>query len=87
MAASDEASLERLRADVAELLFCDPAEVSDHADLFAAGVDSLAVMQLIEKWQPGSEVSFTDLAQAPTLVAWHAMLAGPGVADGSSPTA
>lgn len=87
MTKSNAASLEVLRADVAALLFCEPAEITDDVDLFAAGVDSLAVMQLIEKWKPTADVSFTDLAQTPTLVTWHAMLTSTGCTADPTATA
>lgn len=63
------------RADVAELLFLNAGELADDADLFDAGLDSVRMMTLVERWrEAGAEVSFVDLAERPTFAQWWALL-------------
>lgn len=73
-----------IRRDVAELLYLSPEEVDDGEDLLAAGLDSVRILTLVEQWRgAGVEVSFTELAEQPTLGAWLSLL-GPrfgGTAD------
>jgi bifunctional isochorismate lyase / aryl carrier protein len=68
-------TLDRVRADVAELLYQDPADVDDAADLLESGLDSVRILSLVERWRAaGAEISFIELAEAPTLAAWWALL-------------
>ncbi|MEV0582818.1 phosphopantetheine-binding protein [Nonomuraea sp. NPDC050310] len=67
---------ERLRAQVAEILYLDPGELAPDDDLIAAGLDSIRLMTLAEVWKAeGAEVSFPDLVERPTLAAWAELLA------------
>ncbi|MEJ2858232.1 MULTISPECIES: phosphopantetheine-binding protein [unclassified Saccharothrix] len=69
-----------MRADVAELLHRDPDEGFDADDLFAAGLDSVRLMTLVERWrEAGAEVDFVRLAERPTLADWLALLVGQDV--------
>ncbi|WP_309116665.1 phosphopantetheine-binding protein [Saccharothrix sp.] len=69
-----------IRADVAELLHRDPAENFDAEDLFAAGLDSVRLMTLVERWrEAGAEVDFVRLAERPTLGEWLELLVGQDV--------
>ncbi|MEV4899087.1 phosphopantetheine-binding protein [Nonomuraea sp. NPDC050547] len=66
----------RLRAQVAELLYVEPEEIGPDDDLLAAGMDSIRLMTLAERWRAeGAEVSFPDLVERPTLTAWAELLA------------
>jgi bifunctional isochorismate lyase/aryl carrier protein len=69
-----------IRRDVAELLYVAPEELNDGEDLFAAGLDSVRILVLVEQWRAaGLEVTFTELAEWGTLGAWLALL-GPRLA-------
>jgi bifunctional isochorismate lyase/aryl carrier protein len=64
-----------VRADVAELLYLEPHEVAEDADLFAEGLDSVRLIGLVERWRErGATVTFVDLAREPTLSAWWRLL-------------
>ncbi|GAA2350562.1 hypothetical protein GCM10009854_30460 [Saccharopolyspora halophila] len=68
-------TLEDVRAQVAELLFEDPAELADDEELIDWGLDSVRVMTLVEQWRKqGVQVTFADLAERPTLADWWAVL-------------
>lgn len=68
-------SAERIRADVAEVLLLEPAEVDETADLLNEGLDSIRILTLVERWRDaGAEVSFKQLAEETTLVAWWRVL-------------
>ncbi|MFB8278771.1 phosphopantetheine-binding protein [Nocardia colli] len=64
-----------VRADIADLLYLEPDELDDTDDLFAAGLDSVRLIGLIERWKSrGAAPAFVDLAENPTLAAWWALL-------------
>ncbi|MFD9910980.1 phosphopantetheine-binding protein [Streptomyces sp. NPDC059063] len=71
-------SPERVRADVAELLDCDPAEIAPEEDLVDLGLDSVRMMILVERWRAGgaTALEFPDLAERPELGHWTALLTG-----------
>ncbi|MEW2524131.1 phosphopantetheine-binding protein [Streptomyces sp. NPDC047071] len=71
-------SPERIRADVAELLDCDPAEIAPDDNLMDHGLDSVRIMTLIERWRAAgaAAVEFPDLAERPELGHWTALLTG-----------
>ncbi|HEY2576961.1 MAG TPA: phosphopantetheine-binding protein [Streptosporangiaceae bacterium] len=72
---SQQLTLDRIRADVAELLYEDPGDVDDTADLLASGLDSVRILTLVERWrEAGVQVSFVELAESPTLAAWWMLL-------------
>ncbi|MEV4114807.1 phosphopantetheine-binding protein [Nonomuraea sp. NPDC049695] len=72
---------ERLRAEIAELLFVAPDELGLDDDLVDAGLDSIRVMTLIERWhRAGIRLGFPDLVAKPTIAAWADLLSRP--ADG-----
>ncbi|WP_107658894.1 phosphopantetheine-binding protein [Nocardia suismassiliense] len=65
-----------VRADIADLLYLEPHELGDTDDLFAAGLDSVRLIGLIERWKSrGAAPAFVDLAENPTLAAWWQLLA------------
>ncbi|WP_211896598.1 phosphopantetheine-binding protein [Saccharopolyspora erythraea] len=68
-------TLDAVRAEVAELLFEDPAELTDDESLLDWGLDSVRIMSLVERWRRlGVQVTFADLAERPTLAEWWAVL-------------
>ncbi|WP_367128669.1 phosphopantetheine-binding protein [Saccharothrix sp. HUAS TT1] len=69
---------DRIRADVADLLGCDPAEVADDADLLDLGLDSMRIMSLVERWRAAGAtgLEFADLAEQPRLDRWTELVAG-----------
>ncbi|NHC14129.1 phosphopantetheine-binding protein [Motilibacter deserti] len=68
-----------LRADVADILGVSPAEIGDDDDLVDAGLDSVRLLALLNRWQvAGTSVSFLDLAERPTVAAWAGLLAPAG---------
>ncbi|EPH43224.1 phosphopantetheine-binding protein [Streptomyces aurantiacus] len=71
-------SPERVRADVAELLGCDPADIGPDDNLFDLGLDSVRIMTLVERWRTegAAALEFPDLAEQPELAHWTALLTG-----------
>ncbi|MEE1748591.1 MULTISPECIES: phosphopantetheine-binding protein [unclassified Streptomyces] len=71
-------SPERVRADVAELLDCDPAEIAPDENLVDLGLDSVRIMTLVGRWRAAGAVTldFPDLAEQPELAHWTALLTG-----------
>jgi aryl carrier-like protein len=68
-------TLDAVRADIAEELYLEPEEVSGSENLFSAGLDSVRLLGLVERWrEAGAEVTFADLAESPTLDAWWVLL-------------
>ena len=67
-------SLAEVRAAILALLE-EPAD--DDENLIDAGLDSIAVMGLIEQWKmDGYDVGFADLAAEPTIEGFHRAMAG-----------
>ncbi|MEU7581754.1 phosphopantetheine-binding protein [Streptomyces sp. NPDC041068] len=75
---SQSLSAEKIRADVAELLDCDPADLEPDDNLLDHGLDSMRIMTLIERWRAAgaTTVEFPDLAEQPELAHWTALLTG-----------
>ncbi|WP_415949186.1 phosphopantetheine-binding protein [Streptomyces sp. KLOTTS4A1] len=71
---------ERVRADVAELLGCEPAELTPEENLLDRGLDSMRMMILVERWRSAGAASleFPDLAECAELGHWTALLTGDG---------
>jgi len=65
-----------VRAALAAALDLDVAELGPDDDLFALGLDSLAVIRLAAGWRrDGYAVTFEELAEDPTASRWEALLA------------
>jgi yersiniabactin nonribosomal peptide synthetase len=76
---------EEMRRAVAEMLDTDPADIGDDDDLVVLGMDSIGVIQLAGLWRRnGSDVTFAELIEQPTLGAWRALLRAQA-AQASSP--
>lgn len=69
-------TLELIRADVADALGEDPADLGADEDLVDHGLDSVRVMALLERWRREHDVraDFADLAEQPVLAAWARLL-------------
>ncbi|GAA3462799.1 phosphopantetheine-binding protein [Saccharothrix longispora] len=69
---------DRVRADVADLLGVEPAEVGADADLLDLGLDSMRIMSLVERWRAAGAtgLEFADLAEDPRLARWTELVAG-----------
>ncbi|NJL85992.1 MAG: isochorismatase family protein [Leptolyngbyaceae cyanobacterium SM1_1_3] len=66
-----------LRQQLGELLQQPPQTFGTEENLLDWGLDSLRLMSLVEIWRGrGAEVSFTDLAERPTIAAWAQLLSG-----------
>ncbi|GAA0813829.1 phosphopantetheine-binding protein [Spirilliplanes yamanashiensis] len=69
-------SPEQLRDQIAAVLD-EPADaIGLDDDLMDAGLDSIRLMTLIERWRAGGvQVGFVELAERPTVAGWWALLA------------
>lgn len=69
---------DRVRADIADLLGVEPAELDGDADLQDLGLDSMRIMSLVERWRAAGAtgLEFADLAEDPRLDRWTALVAG-----------
>jgi aryl carrier-like protein len=64
-------TLERMRADVAELLGEPPEAVGDDDHLMDLGLDSMRVLGLVLAWgKSGIALEFGHLAEHTTLAGW-----------------
>lgn len=64
-----------VRAEVAELLGVDAADLDPQADLIASGLDSIRMMSLSGRWRrQGIDVGFAAMAAEPTVAAWTALV-------------
>ncbi|MFG2375234.1 phosphopantetheine attachment domain protein [Streptomyces sp. NPDC048504] len=63
------------RADLAECLFLLPDEVDLEESPLDAGLDSLRIVTLLERWQAaGADVTFIDLAERTSFAQWWQLL-------------
>ncbi|MFJ8923114.1 Aryl carrier domain-containing protein [Streptomyces sp. LamerLS-316] len=71
-------SAEQIRADVAELIGCDPTEIEPEENLTDLGLDSVRTMVLIDRWRAAGAASleYADLAEQPELAHWTELLTG-----------
>jgi bifunctional isochorismate lyase/aryl carrier protein len=68
-------SLAALRAQVAALLEMPPSDLPSEENLLDAGLDSIRLMSLLERWRAGgAELDFVALAGQPTLAHWWQLL-------------
>ncbi|GAA1246752.1 hypothetical protein GCM10009676_36210 [Prauserella halophila] len=67
---------EQIRAEVADLLGRDAGDIAADENLLDAGLDSIRIMSLIERWRAAGAdaVEFPDLAEQPELGHWIALL-------------
>ncbi|MGA5817514.1 phosphopantetheine-binding protein [Kitasatospora sp. NPDC094028] len=68
-------TVERIRAEVADLLGEDPEDIPVDENLADWGLDSIRLMTLAERWRAeGAEVAFVKLAERPAVEAWAELL-------------
>lgn len=68
---------DQLRADVAELLEMPPQSIGAQDNLIEAGLDSIRLMTLSDRWQAaGAQIGFLELAENPTLKQWWELVNG-----------
>ncbi|MFE2379393.1 phosphopantetheine-binding protein [Streptomyces sp. NPDC059398] len=69
-------TVERIRADVADALGEDPADIPLDENLVDYGLDSIRIMTLLEGWRRdhGVEAGFADLAERPEIALWAPLL-------------
>ncbi len=68
-------SRDAIRAAVAAQLGCPAADVADDANLIQLGLNSIRMMALAGGWRKGGlDISFAQLADAPTVESWHGLL-------------
>ncbi|KOV60471.1 phosphopantetheine-binding protein [Streptomyces sp. MMG1121] len=69
-------TLATFRADLAECLHQHPDEVDLDNGALDAGMDSLRIVTLIERWrETGVDVTFVELAERATFADWWHLLA------------
>jgi bifunctional isochorismate lyase/aryl carrier protein len=71
-----DAVMQTLQQQLGELLQQPSDRIGIEENLLDWGLDSLRLMSLVEIWQrQGVQVSFTDLAENPTIATWAQLLA------------
>lgn len=64
-------TLERMRADLARVLDCTPAEIGDDDNLMDLDLDSMRMLGLVLAWgTTGLPLEFSQLAEHSTLRQW-----------------
>lgn len=67
--------LERMRADVARVLGCEPADIGDDDNLMDLDLDSMRMLGLVLAWgNTGLPLEFSQLAEHTTLRQWWAVV-------------
>ncbi|MFC9896306.1 phosphopantetheine-binding protein [Nocardia sp. NPDC127579] len=63
---------QQVRADIAAALDLRPEELAEDTDLLDAGLDSVRLMSLVEKWRAAgaADIDFVTLAAEPVLGRW-----------------
>lgn len=75
MRVSESIGRDEIRATVAAQLGCPAADVADHDDLIAMGLNSMGMMALAGGWRKrGVGITFAELAADPTVESWHTLL-------------
>ncbi|WP_028921728.1 phosphopantetheine-binding protein [Pseudonocardia acaciae] len=75
MGRPDELTIDGVRRAVAELLSERPEGLGDGDNLFARGLNSMAMMRLASVWQRhGVEVDLVAMSEEPTLSAWARLI-------------
>ncbi|MFC0598086.1 phosphopantetheine-binding protein [Streptomyces palmae] len=63
------------RADLAEFLHQQPDDVDLEENPLSAGLDSLRIVTLVERWRAaGADVSFVELAERTSFSQWWQLL-------------
>lgn len=68
-------TLERMRADVARVLDCAPADIGDDDNLIDLDLDSMRMLGLVLAWSnTGVALEFAQLAEYSTLRGWWSVV-------------
>lgn len=69
-------TVDLIRADVADVLGEEPADIPLDENLVDYGLDSVRIMSLIERWRRDHRITatFVDLAEQPAIEAWAPIL-------------
>ncbi|MFC4500801.1 MULTISPECIES: phosphopantetheine-binding protein [Streptomyces] len=68
-------TLEGFRADLAEYLYQRPDEVDLDDNPLHAGLDSLRITTLLERWRAtGVDITFVELAECTSFAQWWRLL-------------
>lgn len=68
-------TLDGFRADLAEFLYQRPDEVDLEEHPLQAGLDSLRITTLVERWrETGVDVTFLELAECTSFAQWWQLL-------------
>jgi len=74
-ATNDVLDLARMRADVARVLDCEPADIGDDDNLMDLDLDSMRMLGLVLAWgNTGLPLEFSQLAEHSTLRQWWAVV-------------
>lgn len=70
-------SKDEIRSAIAAELGCPASDLADHDDLIQLGLNSIRMMGLAGGWRKrGADITFAQLAAAPTVDSWYALLGG-----------
>ncbi len=70
-------TLERMRADIAQVLDEAPEAIGDDEDLLDLGLDSMRMLGLVMNWgKSGIALEFPHLAEHTTLAGWWRVVQG-----------
>lgn len=63
-------------ADIADLLYLEPADLDHEADLRDQGMDSVRVMELVERWRSAglTRIDYIALAEDQRVAHWLTVL-------------
>ncbi|MDV9174324.1 phosphopantetheine-binding protein [Streptomyces sp. W16] len=68
-------TLDGFRADLAELLYQRPDDIDLEEHPLSAGLDSLRITTLLERWrETGVDVTFLELAECTSFAQWWQLL-------------
>lgn len=68
---TNEFTIDRMRQDIADMIYVDPEEIGDNDNLMDLGLDSMRAMNLVLLWQQRSiHLNFAELATSLTLAHW-----------------
>jgi aryl carrier-like protein len=67
---------EQALADIADLLYVEPADLDHEADLRDQGMDSVRVMELVERWRSAgvTDIDYIALAEDQRVTHWLTVL-------------
>ena len=74
---TNDFTIDRMRRDIAGMIYVDPEEIGDDDNLMDLGLDSMRAMNLVLLWQQRNiHLNFAELATSLTLDHWWKVAAG-----------